>query len=164
MDFVELTGIFFALSPNARFIATRLDRVAQRRRSSVRVDVSDLFRSDSGVAHRDAHYAVRAVAIFSRRGDVIRVSATFRIPLFSARIRAPRFSAYSSDFQNQNARSFAHHESIAARIEGTAGAPGSSLRVESAFIAANPPMLIPVIGRFRAAANHRFRRRPAESA
>ena len=120
----------------------------------MRVDVVDLFGLDAGVAQGVAHDAIGAVAVLGRRGDVKGVAA----------------HAVAHDLGDDRARRAALARSSSSRISMPAPSPttkpsrclshgrlafsGSSLRVESARMAAKPPMPMAQIGSLGAAADH----------
>ena len=60
-------------------------------------------------------------------------------------------------FQDQDARAFADHKSVAVLVEGPAGAGGLVVARESARMAANPPTESAVTAASAAAGNHRVR-------
>ena len=133
-----------------------LDRVANGRRGAVRVHVADVVRSNLGVFDRRHRRTDTAVAVLRRLRDVVRVAGhsvarDFRDDVCAAPLR--KFQR----FQNQHARAFAHHKTVALGIKRTAGALGFIVargkrahRGESADAHRRH-------GRFRTARDHHFR-------
>src|SRR5579864_1259313 len=119
--FRRTDGHFFRALAKHALDGNRLDRVADRRRGPVRVDVADFFRSYLGVLGRCQHYAVRPVALFRRLGHVERVARHSITNDFSNNICVPPLCMFQR-LQYEHAGPFADHKSVALRIEWPARA------------------------------------------
>ena len=100
-----------------------LDRIAQRRRGAMRVDVADLPGFDPGITQRRAHHAVSAIAVFGRLRDVIGV-AGHSVADDLAQDGSIALLRTFERLQNQNASALANDKAIALGIKGTASALG----------------------------------------
>ena len=123
----------------------RLDRVAQRRRSAVRVDVADMVRRDLRILDRREHHAIGAIAFLGRLRDVVRVAGHSVADDFGENLRAAALGEFERLRESECPRLRRPRSRRARASNGRLARSGSSLRVESAFIAANPPMPIGVI-------------------
>ena len=111
----------------------------------MRVDVVDLLRLEAWRPERVAHHAEGAVAVFGRRGDVVGVAAHAVADHLGQNV-ARRAAARAPVLPEPGCRRLRRPRSR--RDPGPTGGEarsGSSLRVESARMAANPPMPIGVI-------------------
>ncbi len=92
-----------------------------------------------------AHHAERAVAFFGGLRDVIGIAGHSVADDFRDDMRVAALGVFER-FEHQNSAAFANDESIAvAHRKGGWHVAGSSLRVESACMAANPPTPIGVM-------------------
>src|SRR6516165_3381061 len=98
----------------------RLNHVANRRGSTVRVDVANIFGREFGVLQRRFHHAKSAVAVFRRLGDMIRVTAHPVADNLRKNRRVAPLSMFER-LQNQYPRTFSDHESISRGVEWATG-------------------------------------------
>src|SRR5207245_8967633 len=104
------------------FVRLRFADVSLRRRSAVRVDVGNVFRTQARRAQRHFHATGRALAFGRRGGHVIgvgRVSVTNQLGI---NFRAACFGVFEF-LQHDYAGPFTHHETVARGVEW----PGSVL-------------------------------------
>ena len=94
------------------------DRVGHGR-GAVRVDVVDVARLHARLAQRHAHGEFGALAFGMRRGHVIGVSRQAVADDFGIYLRAAGLGVFVF-FQNDDARTLAQHEAIAAPVVGAA--------------------------------------------
>jgi hypothetical protein len=122
----------------------RLDAIVVRRRGAVRVDVADLPRRDAGLPDGHVHDAHRSAAVLGRRRDVVRISghAVADDLGVDPRARAMADSRSSRMTMPEPSPMMNPSRSLS---NGRLAFSGSSLRVDMARIAANPPTLIGVI-------------------
>ena len=96
-------------------------RVAQRRGGAVSINVLDFFGSQPGILESDAH-GTRAAFPSGRHGRlVIRVRREPQ-PQKLAQDLSPAPTSVLQLFQDYRAGSLSHHEAVALRVEGPAGA------------------------------------------
>ena len=118
----------------------QLGLVALGRRGRVGVDVLDVLRSEPGLLERAPGRADRAHAAGCRQRDVRRVGGRAVAHELGERRRAAGLRVLEL-LEHEDAGALADDEAIAARCRTGARPPaGSSFRVESARIAANPPI------------------------
>ncbi len=84
----------------------------------MRVDVVDLLRVQPGVLERHLHAARGPFAAGCRRGHVVRVGRVAVAKQLAIDACAPRFGMFEF-FQHDHRRALAHHEAIAAEVEGS---------------------------------------------
>ena len=98
----------------------RLKRVADRRRRSMRIDVSNHIRRDFGITHSISHDAESAFVLGSRLRHVIGIGRrTVAHDLCHDRSSPP--SGMVQLLENQDASAFADDEAIALLVPRTAG-------------------------------------------
>ena len=146
IDLVDDIASFVAWSPKQRLMAMRLDLVAVRRRGAVRVDVVDLrAASMPALSSAAPHHADRAVAVLGRRGDVVRVGGHAVADDLGVDPRAARAAPSSSSSRISTPAPSPMTKPSRSLSNGRLARSGSSLRVDSARIAPNPPTPIGVI-------------------
>src|SRR5262249_23438236 len=96
------------------------DDVADRRRSTVGVDVADIVGGKLGVFKSRAHDAERAVAVFDGLRDVVRVAGHAIADDFG-NDRGIAFRRVFERLEDQNARALADDETIAVDVKRPAG-------------------------------------------
>jgi len=114
------------------------ESVADGGGGAVGVEVADDAGVEIGVAEGVAHDAESAFVLGSGLGHVIGIGGHAVANDFGEDGRAAALGVFEF-FENQDAGAFAHDEAVTVFVPGTAGAGGSSLRVERARMAANPP-------------------------
>src|SRR5580704_13376023 len=112
----QFVGVF-AESP---FYSGGFDLVTDFGGGTMRVDVIDLIRLNTGILNGAIHHAKGPVAILGRAGDVVRIGAHSVADDFRQYSR-PSLASQLQFFQDEHARSFTHHETIAFRIPGPRG-------------------------------------------
>ena len=93
-----------------------LDAIVVRRRGAVRVDVIDHGGADAGAIERGLHDPGGAVAVFHRRGHVIRVAGHAVADDLGVDARIP-FHGVLERFEDQDARPLAADEAVASGVE-----------------------------------------------
>ena len=102
------------------------------------------FWADSGIAQRIAHDTEPTLVLRSWLGHVVRVAAHAVADNFGNDVGSACFGVFQL-FQDQDARAFADHESVAVFVPGTAGVFGIVVARGKARMAANPPTPIGVM-------------------
>src|SRR4029077_17048338 len=94
----------------------RLAYVANVRGSRMGVDIVNLIRRYPGMLQRKLHCARGALAIWRRRGHMVRIGGEAVSCDFAIDFRTARFGVLQF-LPHHNARAFAHHKTIAVAIE-----------------------------------------------
>src|SRR5215472_7719125 len=96
-----------------------LKRIADRSRGAVGIDIVNIGRTHSGIAHRVLHYPESALVFRRRLSDVIRVAAHSVAHDFGNGLGAAPTRMLQL-FEDQDSRSFANHESVPGAVPRTA--------------------------------------------
>src|SRR5271157_3009500 len=105
------------------FDGGRLNFVAQRGRSSVRVDIAYLFRLEARIAQGVAHHAEASIAVFGRLRNVIGVGTHAVADYFGDDPGASALGVFQL-FQDEDSRALADYEPVAVLVPRPAGVMG----------------------------------------
>ncbi len=133
-----------------------LDHVADGRGCAMSVHVADVVGSELRVFERRHHHAISAIAVLFRLGHVIGI-ARHTVAHDFRENRCIAFLGVFEGFENQNARTFADHKTVAARVPGTAGVLRIVIPRGERLHGRKPADAHGRDGRLRASANHHLR-------